>query len=83
MNNTFPSPFNQRPIELGAEFDAESLTKYINDYGDLTVAAVFALKYDGDIIERGKIIAGAHLDNSLDFSESETIILNSYADEKD
>lgn len=30
VDNTFASPFNQRPLELGADFTVESLTKYIN-----------------------------------------------------
>lgn len=34
VDNTFASPFNQRPIELGADFSIESLTKYINGHGD-------------------------------------------------
>ena len=34
VDNTFASPFNQRPIELGADFCVESLTKYINGHGD-------------------------------------------------
>lgn len=34
VDNTFASPYNQRPIELGADFTIESLTKYINGHGD-------------------------------------------------
>lgn len=34
VDNTFASPYNQRPIELGADFSVESLTKYINGHGD-------------------------------------------------
>lgn len=34
VDNTFASPFNQRPIALGADFSIESLTKYINGHGD-------------------------------------------------
>lgn len=34
VDNTFASPYNQRPIELGADFSIESLTKYINGHGD-------------------------------------------------
>lgn len=34
VDNTFASPFNQRPIELGADFSIESLTKYVNGHGD-------------------------------------------------
>ena len=34
VDNTFASPYNQRPVELGADFTVESLTKYINGHGD-------------------------------------------------
>jgi methionine-gamma-lyase len=34
VDNTFSSPYNQRPLELGADIVIESLTKYINGHGD-------------------------------------------------
>jgi len=34
VDNTLASPYNQRPIEFGADFSIESLTKYINGHGD-------------------------------------------------
>ncbi|MDR1826000.1 MAG: aminotransferase class I/II-fold pyridoxal phosphate-dependent enzyme [Bifidobacteriaceae bacterium] len=34
VDNTFASPYNQRPLELGADLVIESLTKYINGHGD-------------------------------------------------
>ena len=40
VDNTFASPFNQRPIELGADFCIESLTKYINGHGDSMGGAI-------------------------------------------
>ena len=40
VDNTFASPFNQRPIELGADFSIESLTKYINGHGDAMGGAI-------------------------------------------
>lgn len=40
VDNTFASPFNQRPIELGADFSVESLTKYINGHGDAMGGAI-------------------------------------------
>ena len=40
VDNTFASPFNQRPIELGADFTVESLTKYINGHGDAMGGAI-------------------------------------------
>ncbi|MPM06596.1 L-methionine gamma-lyase [bioreactor metagenome] len=40
VDNTFASPYNQRPIELGADFAIESLTKYINGHGDAMGGAI-------------------------------------------
>lgn len=50
VDNTFASPFNQRPIELGADFSVESLTKYINGHGDAMGGAVIGKKEYLDII---------------------------------
>ena len=40
VDNTFASPYNQRPIELSADFCIESLTKYINGHGDSMGGAI-------------------------------------------
>lgn len=40
VDNTFASPYNQRPLELGADLSVESLTKYINGHGDAMGGAV-------------------------------------------
>jgi methionine-gamma-lyase len=40
VDNTFASPYNQRPFELGADLTIESLTKYINGHGDAMGGAV-------------------------------------------
>ena len=40
MDNSFASPFNQRPIEFGTDFVIESLTKYINGHGDAMGGAI-------------------------------------------
>ena len=50
VDNTFASPFNQRPIELGADFTVESLTKYINGHGDAMGGAIIGKKEYLDII---------------------------------
>lgn len=44
VDNTFASPYNQRPIELGADIVIESLTKYINGHGDAMGGAVIGPK---------------------------------------
>jgi cystathionine beta-lyase/cystathionine gamma-synthase len=35
VDNTFASPFNQRPLELGADFSVHSSTKYLNGHSDV------------------------------------------------
>ncbi len=35
VDNTFASPYNQRPLELGADFTVHSSTKYVNGHSDL------------------------------------------------
>ncbi len=49
-DNTFASPYNQRPLDLGADFCIESLTKYINGHGDSMGGAIIGKKEYLDII---------------------------------
>lgn len=44
VDNTFASPYCQRPIDLGADFCVESLTKYINGHGDSMGGAIIGRK---------------------------------------
>ncbi|MDR3254935.1 MAG: aminotransferase class I/II-fold pyridoxal phosphate-dependent enzyme [Synergistaceae bacterium] len=50
VDNTFASPYNQRPLALGADLCVESLTKYINGHGDAMGGAVIGRKELIDII---------------------------------
>ena len=50
VDNTFASPYNQRPAELGADLCVESLTKYINGHGDAMGGAVLGRKSQIDKI---------------------------------
>ena len=50
VDNTFASPYNQRPTELGADFTIESLTKYINGHGDSMGGAIIGKKEHLDLI---------------------------------
>ncbi|MCI7759217.1 MAG: aminotransferase class I/II-fold pyridoxal phosphate-dependent enzyme [[Eubacterium] saphenum] len=60
VDNTFASPFNQRPIELGADFTIESLTKYINGHGDAMGGAIIGkTKYLDIIRAQSQINLGA------------------------
>lgn len=60
VDNTFASPFNQRPIKLGADFTIESLTKYINGHGDAMGGAIIGkTKYLDIIRAQSQINLGA------------------------
>jgi methionine-gamma-lyase len=52
VDNTFASPVNQRPIDLGADFVIESLTKYINGHGDALGGAIIGKTKYLDIIRQ-------------------------------
>lgn len=40
VDNTFASPYNQNPLELGADFVVESVTKFLNGHGDSLAGAI-------------------------------------------
>jgi cystathionine gamma-synthase len=42
VDNTFATPANQRPLELGADFVAHSTTKYLGGHSDVVGGAVIA-----------------------------------------
>lgn len=44
VDNTFASPVNQRPLELGADFVIHSATKYLGGHSDLTAGALMGSK---------------------------------------
>ncbi len=44
VDNTFASPVNQRPLELGADFAVHSATKYLGGHSDLTAGALMGSK---------------------------------------
>lgn len=46
VDNTFASPYNQLPLELGADFVVDSLTKFINGHGDAQGGAIISNDLD-------------------------------------
>lgn len=46
VDNTFLSPYLQRPIELGADIVVHSMTKYLNGHSDCTGGAVVLTRPD-------------------------------------
>jgi methionine-gamma-lyase len=62
VDNTFASPYNQRPIDFGADIVVESLTKYINGHGDAMGGAVISSK---EIINKIKAEAMINLGGAI------------------
>lgn len=50
VDNTFASPYNQKPLRLGADFVVESLTKFLNGHGDAQGGAI--LSNDTETMDR-------------------------------
>lgn len=42
VDNTFASPYNQLPLELGADFVVDALSKFINGHGDAQGGAIIS-----------------------------------------
>ena len=50
-DNTFATPFNQRPLELGVDASVHSATKYLGGHSDLTAGIMVGAK---DTIEKAR-----------------------------
>jgi cystathionine gamma-synthase len=57
VDNTFATPANQRPLELGADFVVHSTTKYLGGHSDVVGGAVIAR--DSDWHERLRFVQNA------------------------
>lgn len=57
VDNTFLTPYLQRPIELGADIVAHSLTKYLNGHSDVIMGAIIC--NDGGIHEKLRFLQNA------------------------
>jgi cystathionine gamma-synthase len=57
VDNTFATPANQRPLELGADFVVHSTTKYLGGHSDVVGGAVIAR--DPDAYERLRFVQNA------------------------
>lgn len=47
VDNTFMSPYFQRPIELGIDISMHSMTKYLNGHSDVVMGALMFGEYSG------------------------------------
>jgi cystathionine gamma-synthase len=57
VDNTFATPANQRPLELGADFVVHSTTKYLGGHSDVVGGAV--ITRDHDLYERVRFVQNA------------------------
>jgi cystathionine gamma-lyase len=57
VDNTFASPYNQRPLELGADIVLHSVTKYVNGHSDM-VGGMIVLRSD-ELHERLRFLQNA------------------------
>lgn len=62
VDNTFASPYLQRPAELGADLTVESLTKYINGHGDALGGAVAGKR---ELIDKIRLEAMVNLGGAI------------------
>lgn len=57
-DNTFASPWSQRPLEHGFDIVVHSVTKYLNGHSDM-VGGMAVAREDGDVAERLKFLHNA------------------------
>ena len=62
VDNTFASPINQNPMDMGADVVLHSLTKYINGHADLIAGAAVASKENAHKIKMMRRDFGGTLD---------------------
>jgi cystathionine beta-lyase/cystathionine gamma-synthase len=59
VDNTFATPYLQRPLELGADLVVHSATKYLSGHGDLTAGVVVTRPpYDAAVEQVRKLVGG-------------------------
>ncbi len=62
VDNTFGTPINQLPVEMGADLVIHSATKYINGHNDLTAGVVCGRRELVEKIYRYRELVGPSLD---------------------
>jgi cystathionine beta-lyase/cystathionine gamma-synthase len=62
IDNTFATPLNQRPLELGIDLAMQSATKYLNGHSDLTGGVVAGSSALVAPIERTRRLLGTIMD---------------------
>jgi methionine-gamma-lyase len=60
VDNTFATPYLQKPVDLGADIVVHSTTKYLNGHGDIIGGAVVGKKdYNKKMWDKGKEIGAS------------------------
>ena len=63
VDNTFASPYLQRPLDLGADVVLHSVTKFINGHSDVIGGIVIAKKMDTyKLLRRAMVNSGCNMD---------------------
>ena len=62
IDNTFATPYNQRPLRLGVDLVMHSVTKYLNGHSDVTGGAVMGSRVLIDGLLPGRKLVGALMD---------------------
>jgi cystathionine beta-lyase/cystathionine gamma-synthase len=62
IDNTFASPINQRPLDLGVDLAMQSATKYLNGHSDVTAGAIAGPVSLVERIARTRRLLGTVLD---------------------
>jgi methionine-gamma-lyase len=63
VDNTFCSPYLQKPLDLGADISLHSLTKFINGHGDIVAGAVISKDAEvNNLMRQTMIMMGSNID---------------------
>ncbi|MDD1773389.1 MAG: PLP-dependent aspartate aminotransferase family protein [Methanomassiliicoccales archaeon] len=62
IDNTFATPVNQNPIDMGVDMIIHSCTKYLNGHSDLIAGAVVGKSQQIDSVWKKRVVFGGSLD---------------------
>jgi cystathionine beta-lyase/cystathionine gamma-synthase len=62
IDNTFASPINQRPLELGIDLSMQSVTKYLNGHSDVTGGVLSGSRVQLAPINKSRRLLGGIMD---------------------
>ena len=62
IDNTFATPVNQNPIDMGVDTVIHSCTKYLNGHSDLIAGAVVGKSQQIDSVWKKRVVFGGSLD---------------------